>query len=193
MAFRTSLLLLVLAALPASATSMMRMDVPALTRASDVVVRGTVVRKASRWTQSRRRIVTEVDISVAEAFKGSAQGGTVRVVQPGGEVGDIGPRMEGLASFTEGEEVVVFLERRGGDAFAVSGLAQGKYRVERSPDGRTARAVPEKAGHAELVDPVTQQRVSQATQPVPLEQLRQQVRESAGPAVKGAPVPGKTP
>jgi hypothetical protein len=190
MRLRLSMLLLLLAALPAAATTLMRMDVAALSQASDVVVRGSVVRKSSRWTGSGTRIITEVDVAVAETLRGTAPEKTVRVVQPGGEVGDVGQRVEGLASFQQGEEVVVFLERHWAAAFRVTGLAQGKYRVERSADGHTALAVPDSVGDAVLLDPatgepVTQQQADSARRSLPLEELRRQVR--AAPASQGAP------
>ena len=52
--------------------------------------------------------------------------------------------VSGLARFSEGEEVVLFLERQGSSRFQVTGLSQGKFRVERSTDGRDAFAVPER-------------------------------------------------
>ncbi|MHB8873799.1 MAG: hypothetical protein ACYC8T_08955, partial [Myxococcaceae bacterium] len=126
----------------AGATTLLAMDVPALARGADAIVRGSVVGVTSRWTGDHQRIVTEVQIEVADRLKGTAPQ-IVTVVQPGGVVGDIGQRVSGLASFAEGEEVVVFLERRAGGTFLVEGMAQGKFRVERSSDGKAAYAVPE--------------------------------------------------
>src|SRR6476469_2898411 len=116
-------------ATPALATTMLKQDLPELSKAADVVVRGRVTRVQSRWTDDHRRIVTDIDIAVSEAMKGSP-GGTVTIVQPGGVVGDIGQRVDGMAEFKEGEECVVFLERRGQKVFSVVGLSQGKLNVE---------------------------------------------------------------
>lgn len=173
-----ALLALLLLAPPAAATSMLRAEVPELSREADAVVRGTVRRVHSRWSGDGRRIVTDVEIQVAEALKG-APGGTVLVTQPGGRVGDIGQRVSGLASFSEGEEVVVFLQRRGRDAFSVRGMAQGKFRVQRSKDGKAALAVPESTGDVRVVDPATGQEVHPERKSVPLESLRSAVRAAA--------------
>jgi hypothetical protein len=171
-------LLALLLALPASATSLLRAEVPELSRKADAVVQGTVRRVQSRWAAGGRRIVTDVEIQVSDVLKGSP-GRTVVVTQPGGRVGDIGQRVSGLASFDEGEEVVVFLQRRGRDAYSVRGMAQGKFRVQRSPDGKTVLAVPEPTQDVRLVDPVTGQETHAAQRSVSLESLRSTVRAAA--------------
>lgn len=159
----------------ASATVMIREDLDTLSRQADVIVRGKVKRMASRWTADNLRIVTDVDIEVAESLKGSPAR-VVRLTQPGGEVGDVGQRVSGLAAFSQGEEVVVFLQRRPGEVYWVEGMAQGKYRVERSSDGKAAFAVPEPVGDAVVLDPSTRQPVKLETRVLELEDLRRGVR-----------------
>jgi hypothetical protein len=175
---RSLALLALLCALPAGATSLLRVEVPELSRKADAVVRGTVRRVESRWSADGRRIVTDVEIQVAETLKG-APGSTVLVTQPGGRVGDIGQRVSGLASFAQGEEVVVFLQRRGKSAFSVRGMAQGKFQVRRSPDGKAVLAVPESTGDARLVDPATGKETAATQRSLPLESLRATVRAAA--------------
>jgi len=110
-------------------------SVESVARASDAVVRGRVESRSSFFTQDRRTILTEVVVSVAEAWKG-APGERVRIIVPGGRVGDLAQRVDAAPGFADGEEVVVFLSRRG-DFFELNGLAIGKFRVE------GAEAVPE--------------------------------------------------
>jgi hypothetical protein len=172
---RVLLTVALLLGLSAGATTMLRTDVAELTSTADAVVQGTVRRVESRWSGDHRRIVTDVEIQVTEALKGEP-GSTVIVTQPGGHVGDIGQVVHGLASFTPGEEVVVFLERRGPDAFQVSAMAQGKFRVQRSADGKTVLAVPESPGDSLLLDPVTHQPTVSAMKTVPLSELKSHVR-----------------
>ena len=100
-------------------------------------------------------------------------------------MGDIGQKVSGLASFTPGEEVVVFLDRRGPDAFSVRGMAQGKYRVQRAANGAQALAVPEPTGDARLVDPATGAEVASTRRPVSLESLRGTVRAAAARPPEG--------
>lgn len=161
--------------LPAAATTMLRIDLPELAQTADTVVHGTVRRMESRWSGDRSRIVTDVEIQVTETLKGQA-GSTVLVVQPGGRVGDIGQIVHGLASFAEGEEVVVFLERRGTSAFRVTGMAQGKYQVRRSTEDRSVLAVPENTGDALLVDPSTRQPTASAQRTLTLEELKAAIK-----------------
>lgn len=164
-----------LSGLPASATTMLRINLPELARKADTVVHGTVRRMESRWSGDRRRIITDVEIEVTETLKGQA-GSTVLLVQPGGRVGEIGQIVHGLASFTLGEEVVVFLDRHGADAFRVTGMAQGKYEVRRAADGRSALAVPQDTGEALLLDPTTRQPTASEHRTLTLEELKAAIR-----------------
>jgi hypothetical protein len=179
MTLRTTLSTLLAAALliglPAAATTMLRIELSELAQTADTVVHGTVRRLESRWSGDRTRIVTDVEIQVTETLKGQA-GGTVLVVQPGGRVGDIGQVVHGLASFAEGEEVVVFLERRGKSAFRVTGMAQGKYQVRRSADDRSVLAVPENTGDALVLDPSTRQPTATAQRALTLDELKAAIK-----------------
>ncbi|MFL5345894.1 MAG: hypothetical protein ACJ8AT_13970 [Hyalangium sp.] len=161
--------------LPAAATTMLRMDLTSLAQAADTVVHGTVRRMESRWSGDHRRIVTDVELEVTETLKGQASS-TVLIIQPGGRVGDIGQIVHGLASFSPGEEVVVFLERHGSNAFQVTGMAQGKYQVRRSEDSRSVLAVPENTSDALLLDPTTRQPTSSQQQTLTLDALKAAIR-----------------
>ncbi len=175
MALRALLPFVLLLGLSASATTMMRADLPELARTADTIVHGTVRRVESRWSGDGRRIVTDVEIQVTEALKGQASG-SVLVTQPGGRVGDIGQKVSGLASFAPGEEVVLFLERRGPQAFRVAGMAQGKYQVQRSGDGTRVLAVPESTEDVLLVDPDTRQATASSARTLSLAELKASIR-----------------
>lgn len=174
-ALRALLSITLLIGLPVGATTLLRTDVAELSSASDTIVQGTVRRVQSRWSGDGRRIVTDVEIEVTDTLKGQP-GGTVLVTQPGGKVGDIGQQIHGLATFTPGEEVIVFLEKRGKVSFQVSSMAQGKFQVRRDADGKTVLAVPESTGDTLLLDPVTRQPTASAMKPVPLTELKASVR-----------------
>jgi hypothetical protein len=119
---------LLLAAWPAAAAVMVPASVERLARGSDAVVRGRVLETAARWSADGRRIVTEVEVSVQGVWRGAAPG-RVRVTAPGGERDGVAQRVDGAPAFSPGEEVVLFLARRG-PSWRVVGLALGKYRVE---------------------------------------------------------------
>ncbi len=174
-ALRALLSITLLIGLPVGATTLLRTDVAELSSASDTIVQGTVRRVQSRGSGDGRRIVTDVEIEVTDTLKGQP-GGTVLVTQPGGKVGDIGQVVHGLATFSPGEEVIVFLEKRGKVSFQVSSMAQGKFQVRRDADGKTVLAVPESTGDTLLLDPVTRQPTTSAMKPVPLTELKASVR-----------------
>jgi hypothetical protein len=122
-------LVLVALAAPALAALAIPASVEGLARSSDAVVRGTVVSARARWTADRLRIVTTAELQVVQAWRG-APPARLEVQVPGGVVGDLGQRVDGLATFAPGEEVVAFLVRPGGvGPWRVAGGAQGKFTV----------------------------------------------------------------
>ena len=161
----------------AFATTLIKADLAFLTKNSDAVVVGTVGSVQSRMSGDGKRIITDSEIAVSQTLKGTVPA-TVVVMQPGGEVGDVGQYVSGVARFATGEEVIVFLEKRG-DRFFVTGLAQGKYRVEHAADGKRY-AVPAKELDAEVVDPLTHQPVAPSTTPVLFETFVQQIVAAVG-------------
>jgi hypothetical protein len=173
------------------ATTLLSLDVAGLARSSDVVVRGKVVSVAPRWTKDHGRIITDTEVDVTEAWKG-APSKRITVMQPGGEIGEVGQRVEGVATFKPGEEVVVFLEARG-DRFTMAGMAQGRFVVERSSDGTASFARQDQCADLYLVEAATRQAVSPAPLALSVDALKKQVlalapAESTGPApVKVAP------
>jgi hypothetical protein len=124
-----ALALLLAAAVPAGAATFVAPSVEEMARSSDLVVRGRVLGTAARALPGGR-IVTEVEVQVDAdgAWKG-APASTVRFVVPGGRAGRIAMKVDAAPSFSEGEDVVVFLSRVG-PGWRVNGHALGKYRVE---------------------------------------------------------------
>jgi hypothetical protein len=169
---RTLLLLTLLVAGAALASTAVRLDAPALTAAATDVVDGKVVSSSSAWTGDHRRIVTHVVVEVRDTWKGSATG-RITVVQPGGEVDGIGQRVSGVAPLASGERVVLFLERTG-PYHRVVGLAQGVYRVVPAEGSSELRAVPASTDGLELVSPAGREPAARTA--VPLSELRTSVR-----------------
>ena len=169
---------LLLACLPvaAGATTLVKLDVPALSRAADVVVRARVEGISSRWSRDGRRILTDVTLRVLERVAGEC-GELLQLVQPGGVVGELGQKVDGVPPFAPGEEAVLFLERQG-PVHALVGLSQGKWSVERA--AAEARAVPATVG-ARVVEPGSWQEAAPEA-PVPLESLLRKVRAARGGA-----------
>jgi hypothetical protein len=111
------------------------------------VVHGRVAAVSSRAVAGGRRIVSDVDVAVESVWKGAAPA-TVRVVVPGGRVGDVAMAVDAVPAFAPGEEVVLFLSRRG-PVYGLAGLGLGKYAVRGAearpslgPEGALPRALP---------------------------------------------------
>jgi hypothetical protein len=111
---------------PASAAVVRALDVAELCRASDVVARGVVV--GSRATWEGRRIVTLVEVRILESLKGEP-GTSVVVSRPGGMIDGLAMGVPGAAKLTVGDEVVLFLQRKG-DNYHSLGMGQGVYHVQ---------------------------------------------------------------
>jgi hypothetical protein len=170
---RRTLLALCAVGSAAYATTLLALDLNALTTQADVVVRGRVVRVAARWTKDHARIVTDTELAVTETWKG-APTRHLTVMQPGGEVGDLGQLVEGVAKFKVGEEVVLFLEARG-DRFTVAGMAQGRFLIESPTNGQPSIARQDQCDDLYLLSQRTRQAVSPAPLALTVEALKQQV------------------
>jgi hypothetical protein len=107
-------------------------DVESLTAAADAVVRARVESRSSAWSPGGGQIFTKVVLRSIETWKGAAEA-QVTVLVPGGEVGELSQVVQGAAVFGEGEEVVVFLQRRAPGVFAVERLSLGKFAVTGEP------------------------------------------------------------
>jgi hypothetical protein len=161
-------ILLLLAAEPATAALLAATSVEEAARSSDAVVRGTVLSARGRLAAGGRRVVTDVEIAVASAWKG-APGETVHLVIPGGTTASLGMAVDGAPRFEEGEDVVVFLGRNGA-FWQVMGLAMGKYRVV-GPEALPAFA-------SEDVLPRALAAGERAAGPMPVAELERRVRSA---------------
>jgi hypothetical protein len=138
------------APLSALATTLQRLDMPALVERSEVVVRGQV--SSVSTALERGKVFTTVQIKVEETLKGAPQA-TVTLRLIGGRHGDLVTLVHGQPQFKQDERVVVFLERsRPERPFVVTGMAQGKFSVTEDKDGKTRWANPQ-LGDVSLVAP----------------------------------------
>lgn len=118
---------LVVAALPATASTFLAMDRAEMARSSDAVVVGEVTSVHSSWNADATAIITEAFVKVDETLVGQAPGMVV-VRTFGGQVGPVVIEALGFPSFAEGQKLVLFLE--GAENVArVVGYQQGQYRV----------------------------------------------------------------
>ena len=115
-------------------------DVETLTAASDAVVHAQVASRTSAYGVGGGQIITTVVLRSIETWKGNPES-EVRLVIPGGEVGEYAQTVSGMASFREGEEVVVFLKRGAPGTYALQQMALGKFAVAERRARRERRDV----------------------------------------------------
>lgn len=144
---RAAIALAVVCAAPhANASVVTYMDTEALVRSSPVIVRGEVAAIVSRSDPDYAEIRTDVTIHVQESFRGAAAGALMNVRLLGGRVNGRESFVFGSPEFRRGERVLLFLPPTRPGFLTVTGLYQGKYRIE-SPGG-TDVAVRENASEA---------------------------------------------
>jgi hypothetical protein len=167
---RLTIFLAVSTASLARATTLVPLDLKALSEHADRIVYATVESTESSWTGGHDAIYTDVKLRVVRSYKGAVKAGTLLTVRKeGGVVNGIGMRVYGAPEFTPGEELVAFVEQRGKAAWIV-GMTQGKLRVRTLPDG-TKQVQPAELGGVHFV-PGTVQPV----QARPLEDFEREVR-----------------
>ncbi len=106
--------------------------------ATEVVV-GDPVERTCVWEDGR--IVTYTRVEVRDSIAG-ARGDSVWVRTLGGEVGELGQRVDGEASLEIGKPTLLFLERLPTGTFAVTARAQGQFFIDRRPSGSQLRPHP---------------------------------------------------
>jgi hypothetical protein len=116
---------------PASASVSFTVVLDSLVRDSAAACVETPVEIKSVWEGGR--IVTYTRVHVDRVLAGSLPG-EVWVETLGGEVGDIGQRVEGEAVLRTGQQSVLFLSRYRG-SFVVTARGQGQFPVVRDPAG----------------------------------------------------------
>ena len=160
--------LAVLAATSAQATTVLSLELDSLIDSSDAIARVRVERVQAQWTGDGARIVTEATLSVLDGWKGGVKQ-TMTVFLPGGVVGRVGQRIDGVPRLEPGTELIVFLEARG-DRFVLTGLSQGVFDVT----GTTAK---QRSLEARYVDPRTGAALEKKPLSLELDALKRRVLE----------------
>jgi hypothetical protein len=169
----------------ASASLVIALDTQGMLERADHVAVVDVGSVTSAWDDAHEHIVSTIDLMVVESWKGPMVPAThIKVVQPGGTVGDISMVVHGMTRFSPGERALVFLRGAPGSA-SVVGMSQGKRLVRRdAATGRWMVNAPDAAG-ASYVRPRTSTTtpVPNQTAPIferrlrPLDDLRVEIRE----------------
>ena len=126
-------------AAPASAMTVLQVDLKALVTTSDAVLYGQVA--ATRVLDRRkegRGVWTEISLDVREVWKGDAKlaGKRFSWLHVGGTTPDgMTVAVPGMPGFAAGEETVVVLEKNT-ESYVVSGGPQGKFSVKVNTSGQ---------------------------------------------------------
>ena len=126
--------------IPSHATSVLPIDLAALTDSAALVFEGTCIGNRVERDEATGKPVTYTTFAVRDVLKGSAEA-THTIKQIGGKLESEGVeyRVHGVPAFLEGEDYVVFLAGVSSAGFSSPmGLGQGKFTVHGSVHGREA-------------------------------------------------------
>ncbi len=134
---RYAALLLVLffvSSLPGFGTSIRKYTLEEQAGQAEGIYLGRVLEQKSYWNEEGTLILTDYTIAVRTTIAGAARSRLV-ITEVGGEVGDIGLMIPGAASYSVGEEAVIFTHREAGRLMTLH-FEQGRYKVDTIPRGR---------------------------------------------------------
>ena len=125
---------------PAEGSVVEGLELEELVAEADRIVLGRVLLSES-FLRSNGQIWTWHRIEVERAIGGSAPAEDEVIVETmGGQIGEIGMRVEGEAAFQVGERVLLFVHGGGAyKAFRTVGMAQGVMRIRRENGAETVR------------------------------------------------------
>src|SRR4028118_168566 len=170
-----ALLALMVAGIPAGASTFLVMNQGELIRDSAAVVEGEVLQVHSFWTRSGRIIVTEAIVKVSDPILGEAASAVV-VRTFGGTVEGFTVEAHGFPTFRKGERLLLFLEAERDGAHKVAGYQPGQYRGVRDKHG-VEGAGAALGGRASLV--TRDGRQAARPKALPLSLLKDQIRTEA--------------
>lgn len=174
-----------LAALPASATTLAPMNLRQLTAAAQLVVRAKCLGSASRWEGGE--IWTFTRFASIESFKGAAPP-EFTVGALGGKVGAIESVVAGTPRFQPGEQVVLFLEPSPAGGYGITGWVEGTFRLRRDAAGRPLLTQDSAGGM--VFDRATRSFRTEGICAMPLATFRRRLRLLLAPKL---PAAGTTP
>ena len=97
---------------------------------SDVILAGKVLTQSSDWNKEKSRIYTTVTIEVDEYLKGNINEQSIKVIHPGGEVGNVGELYSHMPKFNNDEEVLLFTKiNEDGNNYKVVSGEEGKLTI----------------------------------------------------------------
>ena len=143
--------LLLIVALPLSASQFIEMPFDRVAREASLVVRGTVENTWSAWDDSHEVIFTYATVRVSRYFGETTGPDTVVVREVGGTVDGYTQEAIGFPAIRSGEHVVLMLSRWDDSAdYRIHAYNQGKYLVRMNGVQEVLIEDPVKQGDARL-------------------------------------------
>ena len=110
--------------------AMLKKDLQTLTRESDLIVIGKVV-KIDSQIEEKGKIFTYASIKVDEYVKGKPKQGEIVIMVAGGRVGELSMWVSEAVKFTLNQTSLLFLSHLRNNLYRVVGGVQGKLTVEK--------------------------------------------------------------
>jgi hypothetical protein len=177
-----ALVLTVLAAIPAGATTLIRQGLDKLTAENEAVVYGRVLDIHSYWNAEHTMIMTDVRVRASQVLKGDRAARDITFTLMGGTVGDITTLIIGGPELVPGSDYILFLnrERLHGETtvLTVRDLVQGAFELGDLGAGR--RVYSQALNHALLPDAEGLSEPPGGTSGLTLDEMLTQVRQFAG-------------
>jgi hypothetical protein len=162
------------------------LPLPELVSQADGIFIAQVVGMMGTRSTPRGEIFTEVTLRVHSSLKGRTDpDGSIRLLLPGGEVGDETEIVRGAARVSPGEQVMVFAARDASGCWRVVGMAQGKYSLTQDRTGRPIATNDLTGLYIMVPDTLAQSLESREapSQQLPLENLIHQVQQVLQPSL----------
>jgi hypothetical protein len=114
----------------AKATVLKKLSEEQLANYAQTILIGRCTSISREWNGEGSQIFTYVTISPQNLLKGDQIPAEITIKQLGGEVGEIGMRVDEASVYEEGEEVLLFLQMGLTGYHRTIGLSQGKFSIE---------------------------------------------------------------
>ena len=170
-----SLMLGLVAGVPAGASTFLDMSQRELVQGSAAVVEGEILQVHSFWDSKGRMMITEAIVKVADSVVGNI-GSAIVVRTFGGTVEGYTVEAHGFPTFRRGERLLLFLESERDGAHRVTGYQLGQYRIVRDKNGLDV-AVPTLDKETSLIN--REGRQAPRPRALALETLKNQIRNEA--------------
>jgi hypothetical protein len=153
-------------------TTIARMDLRELAQSTQVIVRARCEGSRTKWDGGS--IWTFYEFTTMETLKGSPPQ-ILQIRLPGGRVGHLETKVDGVPQFRAGEEVVLFAEQIAGGC-SITSWAQGTFRVHRDAAGEAH--LTQDTSHFAVFDPGTRSFTPSGIRDISLVEFRKQVSEA---------------